>query len=157
MLFRSETAKAPIDAMLTESRSTIEAARAMSSELTGTIQAFDSLMKRFEPKPSTAPVATAPGTSNDKSAPAGKPFDIQEYGDAATRIGGAAKELRETLTELDRSLPQVTKTVDQAVTRVEAVVDSAFQRGMQLGIIWMATAGFLVLLVRWVTRRMTAR
>ncbi len=157
-----ENAKAPVDSMLVESRRTIEAARAMSAEVTGTLQAFDAMMKRFDaapkdPAPTTAPVPAPNPAATSPSAQPAKPFDINDYGDAATRIGGAAKELREALAQFDQSLPQVTKTLDATVARVDVVIDNAFQRGLTLGVSLMGAAGLTVLLVRWLSRRMPPR
>lgn len=151
-----DSAKAPVDSMLVETRHTIEAARTMSAELTGTLQAFDAMMKRFDKAPSDPTTATTPTSNPAQSTPPAKPFDINDYGDAATRIGGAAKELREAMAQLDQSLPQVTKTIDEAVARIDVVVDNAFQRGIQLGLSLVGAAGLTVLLVRWLSRRMKA-
>ena len=64
------------------------------------------------------------------------------------RIGAAAAELRALVTELDASLPEVQRLVDEAARRGEASVDHAFRRGLQLGLILIAAAAGAALLVR---------
>ncbi|MEY4673047.1 MAG: hypothetical protein RL148_831 [Planctomycetota bacterium] len=141
-----DKASAPVNSVLAESRTTIAAGQAMSAELTKTVQALDTLMARFEPAEEEKPAAAQPAAA----APAepGKPFDIVEYGEAATRIGTAAAELGTAIRTLDQSMPNVQKTIDAAVSRIDQSIESAYQKGLQMGLVLVGAGAIAVLLVR---------
>jgi hypothetical protein len=146
-----KTAQEPLEKLLTESHATLEAGTVLSTELTSTIRALDDFMARFD-KPPPEPGA-APPPERDPNAPPPKPFDIAEYGVAATQLGDAARELTALVAQLDQSLPQVEQMVDVAATRGEASVDHAFRRGLQLGLVMIAAAAVALLIVRKLSAR----
>ncbi len=94
-----------------------------------------------------------PSPSTPSSADSARPFDITEYGDAATRVGATLKELNGVVTNLDRSLPQVQSALDNAVQRGNQTIDHAFERGVQLAAIVVGFAAIATLLVRWISAR----
>ncbi|HEX6885209.1 MAG TPA: hypothetical protein VF530_17680, partial [Planctomycetota bacterium] len=149
-----ESARAPLVELLGETRGTAESGRAMADSLTGTLTALDAFVGRFDDPVEEAgqPPATAaaPATAEE---PAGKPFDIAEYGLAAERIGVAAGELEQTIATLDRSLPEVQRVLDEAAGRAERAVDHAWTRALQL--VGLALGGIFVVVL--VLRRMPAR
>jgi len=138
---------APVNSMLAETRTTIAAGQAMSAELTKTVAAVDALMKQFEPDEEEKP-APAPAPAAAPSGEPAKPFDIVEYGDAATRIGTAAAELGTAIRNLDQSMPNVQKTIDVAVSRIDQSIEAAFHKGLQLGLALVGAVTLAVLLVR---------
>ena len=144
-----ETARAPLESLLRESQATLTAGRDLSAELTGTLQAFDSMMARFA-RPAdaaeAAPMPSAPDTG-EPAAPR-KPFDIVEYGDTAERMGHAVAELRALVTELDQRLPEAQRLLDEAATRGERTVDHAMLRVVEAGLALIAAAGVTTWLVR---------
>lgn len=136
-----EKASEPTQKLLVESRQTIAAGQALSQELTKTVQAVDAMLKRFDPDPN-APKAPEPEPSAPK-----KPFDIVEYGEAATRVAEAAKELRGAVNAVDETIPQVRQTIDEAI-------DAAFWKGTGAAIALMLCGAATVLLVRVVSARL---
>lgn len=150
------TAREPLESLLVESRSTFDAAQGMTAELNALVVAVDTFLDRFEsPEEDEAaaeagadPAAAEPGEEEPSH-----PFDITEYGDTAERLGQAAAELRELVTTLDQSVPEVEELVDAAASRGDATIDHAFRRGLQLGLGLIAAAGAAVVLVRLLTRR----
>jgi len=128
-----EQASAPVQKLLVESRETIAAGQALSQELTKTVQAVDTMLKRFDRDPNEP--------KKPEPAQPGKPFDIVEYGEAATRVGTAAAELRGAITAVDAAMPQLKKTIDEAV-------DGAFWKGLFAAITLMVTGAVTVVLVR---------
>ena len=146
-----ETAQAPLQSLLSESRSTFQAAQGMSTEMAEVLRVLDAFIGRFQ-KPKEEPAVPLA-----EPEPPGKPFDISEYGAAAERIGVAAGELRQLVATLDASLPQVEQMVDSAATRGEAAVDHAFRRGLQLGLALVAAAAVAVLLVRLIGSRLARK
>jgi hypothetical protein len=152
-----EEARAPLVEVLDQSRATLEAGREMSTALTGAIQALDAFVGRFdqpeEPDAPGGPGAAATPASAASAEPAGKPFDVSEYGAAAAQIGGAARELTAAITALDQSLPRVQQVLDEAAERGNQAVDHATLRAFQL-LGAALVGGTLVLLV---TRRVSPR
>jgi hypothetical protein len=149
-----ETAQAPLETLLGESRQTLEAAATMSTELTAALVALDAFVGRFDkPKDPNAPPEPEP----DPNAPPKKPFDITDYGATAERVGVMAGELRELVATLDASLPQVEQMVGTAAAGGKETVDHAFRRGLQLGLALIAAAAVAALLVRWIGARWVRR
>jgi hypothetical protein len=145
-----ETSREPLVELLEETRSATEAGRAMSDSLTQTLQALDAFMGRFDKEEKEGPEVETPPAEK----PAGRPFDITEYGDTAERIGVAVGELAEAIATLDRSLPEVQRVLDEVVARGTVGVDHAFRRGLQLLLAGLAGAASAVLAVRWISRRL---
>jgi flagellar biosynthesis chaperone FliJ len=108
--------------LMTELRSTLEAGTATSASLTETIRSLDKFMARFD-KPSPPP---------DPNAPPAKPFDINDYTEIARELGKTANHLQALLAQLDTSASGVTKLSANAASELQAVVDHAFWRGIQL-------------------------
>ena len=133
-----EQASAPVQKLLVESRETIAAGQALSQELTKTVQAVDAMLKRFDKDPN-APKEPEP-------AQPGKPFDIVEYGEAATRVGAAATELRGAVTAVDQAMPRMIDAVDRAV-------DRAFWMGILAGLVLIAALAAALAFVRRVGLR----
>jgi hypothetical protein len=126
----------PASKVLTDARSTLDAAAQMSTALQGAIASLDKFVGRFDEKPPAA------GAAPPAPAEPGKPFDVAEYGEAAAKIGASAKELNGLVTNLDQTLPRVQETMDHA-----------FARGFELGGLLLAIAAAAVLLVRWISGR----
>lgn len=136
-----EKAREPVQTLLTESRATLEAGTRTTESLHALVGSFDTLVSRFE---KSKPSPTAPTKSSayfntvfasDSSASPSKPFDVTEYGEAATRIGDAARELGQTIGKLDDGAPELQRTLDESAQRVERVVDHAYSRALRL-VVW---------------------
>lgn len=141
-----------------EVRQALLAGSQMSTSLTATIGTFDALMKRFgvgEAKtPKHPPADSGSGTNSPH-----QPFRIQDYGETAARIEGAARELRgliesfqDTLgsTNLARLPEKFGPAVQQAQESGKEVVDYAFRKGVLLVAISLAAA----LVFRFLVARM---
>lgn len=144
-----ETAEEPLSALLQDSQSTLDAAHATSTELNALVAAVGGLVDRFEP----ASDAEAPVPALDEPSVPARPFDITEYGDVAERLTAAAAELRELVTTLDASLPEVEALVDTAVSRADRSVDHIAFRLLQLGLALIGAIAIAVVGVRWLGRR----
>lgn len=126
-----EGSRATLVQLMEELRGTTDSGRAMATALTGTIEALDRFLARFDsPEEEAAETAAAPAPAAD--APAARPFDVNEYGLAAERIGQAAHELAAAVATLDRSLPQVQQVLEAAATRTEQSLDHVWRRALQL-------------------------
>ena len=150
-----ETAQEPVTEILDGTRQTAEAAQALTASLTETLRVLDAFMARFdkdaaEPSAVSEP-ASAPGAVTAE--PAGRPFDITEYGAAAERIGAAVRELGTTIATLDKSLPEVQRVLEVAAARGDRSLDHAFARALQLLAAALGGAAVTVLLVRRISLR----
>jgi hypothetical protein len=154
-----ETAQAPLQTLLGESRQTFQAAAEMSTQLTAALVALDAFVGRFDKpdEPGAAGAAAPPAPDAEPDEPPGKPFDITEYGATAEQIGVAAGELRTLVAQLDESLPKVEQMVGTAAAGGKETVDHAFRRGLQLGLALIAAAALAALLVRWIGTRWIRR
>ena len=124
----------------------------MSTSLNTTLTTFDALMKRF-----------GVGETNNAAPPDtnSSPFRIQDYGQMAVQLEGAARQLTELLQTLDRILDstnlatlatKVSPAVQQAQTGGKEVVDYAFWKGILL----VAIALLAALIYRFLGARMAA-
>jgi hypothetical protein len=121
----------------------------MSTSLNTTLTTFDALMKRF----GVGDTNNA-GPSDTNSAP----FRIQDYGQTAVQLEGAARQLTELLVTLDRTIgstnllrlsAQVAPAVQQTGGR--EIVNYAFWKGILLVAIVLAAA----LIYRFLSARLT--
>ncbi len=143
-----EQAQGPAREIMSEARATLEAGAQMSTALQGALATLDSFIGRFDKKPPTDSAPPAP------SAAPRKPFDISDYGDAATRLGAAAHELNGLVTTLDQSLPEVQRVLDEVTARGEQTIDHAFKRGLEFGSLLVAAVALALLAVRWISARL---
>jgi len=149
-----ETARAPLTELLTGTRSTVEATKQLSDSLEETLRVLDAFVGRFvkEEEPGAAPAPQAVAASEEPGPPK-RPFDINEYGAAAERIGVAVREIGTTVATLDRSLPEVQRVLAEAAAQGERSIDHVFSRAFQLLAAALAGAGITILLVRWISLR----
>jgi hypothetical protein len=141
--------------LVNEVRQTLTAGAQMSTSLNTTLTTFDTVMKRF-----------GVGETNNTKPPAtnAEPFRIQDYGQTAMKLEGAARQLTELLHSLDQTLgstnvsqlsAQVGPAVQQAQAGGKELVDYAFWKGILL--LAIACAALLVtgLLYRFLSVRLT--
>jgi type VI protein secretion system component VasF len=138
-----------------EVRQTLVAGSQMSTSLNTTLTTFDVLMKRF-----------GVGETNQAGPPDtnSAPFRIQDYGQTAVQLEGAARQLTELLDTLDRTIgstnllqlsAQVAPAVQQAQTGGKEIVDYAFWKGILLLAIACGAVLVTVLLYRFLGARLT--
>jgi hypothetical protein len=135
---------AKVNTLLGSTRQTLEAGTQMSNSLDATIKSLDAFLRYVSPPASkTAPPAGAPG----------KPFDVGEYGKAATDIAAMAQNLTTLLRSLDASAPRVAALSQQTAQDLRRVVDHAFWRGLVLVLILLVGSVFAALAYRALARR----
>jgi hypothetical protein len=138
ILAELESKEATIQTLLGQLRETMNAGGEMGKSLTSTIQSLDAFVHYVSPPES----ATAP-----KAKP-GKPFDVLEYGKAASDVGGMARDLTAFLRSADETAPAIARLSQKTGDDLKRVVDHAFWRGLVL---------ILVLLVGSVPVRLAYR
>ena len=128
--------------LVNEVRQTLTAGTEMSTSLNTTLTTLDAVMKRF-----------GVGETNNAGSPAtnSAPFNIQDYGQTAGQLEGAARQLTELLetlnqildsTNLSQLTAQVTPAVKQAQAGGKEIVDYAFWKGLLLVTIMLVAALF---------------
>ena len=116
--------------LLAETRSTLNAGSEMATSLNAAIKSLDTFVRYVSP-PSTN---TAPEPVDTNS----PPFNVLDYGKAASQVGGMAKDLTGLLTSVNQSVPQLAKIGEQAGADAKEVVHRAFWLGLLLIVILLA-------------------
>jgi hypothetical protein len=133
-----------LQTLLEQSRESLDAATRTAESITLGVGALDAFVSRSE----------RDGLPSGSAAP--RPFDVREYGEAATQIGAAASELRLAITAADERLSGVQEALDAAALRVERSLDHAYARALRLlfwavGLVSAAVLGLRLL--GWVLPR----
>jgi len=133
-----EAQSATLTPMLLELRGALEAGNTTATSVDQAVRSIDTLVARFENKPGE---------------PRGKPFDVNEYTQAATEITRAAGELQRLLGSVGTQAPQVGNALEAGATQGRALVDYFFVRVAWL--IALLCTGLLatLLLYRWLSLR----
>jgi len=139
--------EATIRGLLGETRQTLEAGTAMSNSLDATVKSLDAFMHYVSPPPK-------PGAP---PAPAGKPFDVLDYGKTATDVAGMARELQTLLDSIDKSGPALAKVGAETGENLKRVVDHAFWRGLVLILVLLVGAFLAALAYRALAHRLFVR
>jgi hypothetical protein len=136
----SEEAKAR--ALLVETRQTLESGSEMAKAVDAAVKSLDAFVR----------AASTPNSNRPPSAER-KPFDVLDYGRAASEISAAARDLNSLVAALNQSVPQATQLSQRAVQDAESLVDRAFWRGVMLIVILLVGS----LLAALTYRRLTSR
>ncbi len=121
--------------LLAETRGTLEAGSEMATSLDGAIQSLHAFVRYVSPPPSSNEVPTTVSTNS-------RPFDVLDYGQAASQVAAMAKDLNTLLGSVNQSVPKMTAMGEQAQAGAERVVHQAFRLGLLLILILLA--GLLV-------------
>jgi hypothetical protein len=106
----------------TDVRQTLNAGSEAATAINATIKSLDEFVRYVTP-PLTNP--SAAGTNS-------KPFDVLEYGNAASSIGEASRDLNTLLVSINQSAPLLAQMGQQTTANANSVVDHAFTRGLIL-------------------------
>jgi hypothetical protein len=135
-----EQQEGKLHAVVAEVNGSLVSGEKMSTSLSITITNFDALMKRFgvgEPKTNAAP----PDTN-------AAPFNILDYGKAASQIGDMARDLNALLGSVNQSTPEIQRLSQQAGVNMTQVVNHGFRLGLVLIGVLLAGAVAAALLYR---------
>ncbi|HEX6886345.1 MAG TPA: hypothetical protein VF530_23420 [Planctomycetota bacterium] len=142
-----EQAQEPLGRLLESTRATLDAGETMSAEVNGAVRTLDAFVARFD----------GPDEPSEPSGTRARPFDVTEYGQAAERIGAGASQISTLLTDLEHSLPELQRVVEQSAARGERSIDRAARRLLEVGLILIAAAAFAAWVVHRLGRRAHAR
>ena len=132
--------------LLTETRQTLSAANEMAISVNAAIKSLDSFVHYVDPT-NTSPTVVS---TNDK------PFDILDYGKAASQIGTAATNLNALLASVNQSTPELAKLSQQTTADAERVLQRAFRLGVTLIVILLVGSVLAGLTYRALANKLTA-
>jgi hypothetical protein len=127
--------------LLTSTRLTLDAASGAATNLNAAIQSLTAFVQYV------SPTNSAPSSSTND-----KPFNVLDYGTAATQIGTAANNLNALLATMNQSAPQLEKLSQQTKADADEVVRRAFHYGLVLVLVLLAGSVVAALAYRRLTR-----
>ena len=129
--------EAQLRELLPQVRQTFAAGGDMANSIDSAIKSLDAFVHYVSP-PDTNPVPVVSTNS--------KPFDVLDYGKAATQVGAMAKDLNTLITSVNQSTTQMTKLAEQATANADHAINRAFRLGLVLVLVLLAglVAGGLV-------------
>jgi len=133
-------------ALLGDTRQTLEVATVSATNINNAIKSLTEFVRFVTPTNQ----ASASGATN------GRPFNVQDYGTAASQIGAAALDLRETLESMRDSAPELAGWSRQTATEARLAVDHAFWRGVALIFILLAGGAVTYIFCRFFVSRLAA-
>lgn len=128
-----------LHALLTEFRRSLDAGGDAADSVNEAVLTINNFLARLDE-------ISIPGTTN--SLPA-KPFDVLEYGKAATQIAGAAREINTLISSLDQKvLSQSEAAIVHAKSAATELVDHMFKRAVMFVLIMISAVFVAMLLYR---------
>jgi hypothetical protein len=131
--------------LLTDTRSTLNSANDAAKSINAAIQSLTEFVKYV------SPTNAAPADSNSA------PFNVLDYGAAASQIGAAADHLNALLTSVNQSAPQIEKLSQQTTADADRVVKHMFWLGVVLILILLAGSVVAGLVYRSLANKMSGR
>lgn len=96
---------------------------------------------------------TAPDTNSTASATNSRPFDVLEYGQAATQVGSAARDLQTLLTSVNSTAPELTRISHEATARADLFIRHATLAGLLLIAVLLVGSVVAALIYRSIVRK----
>jgi hypothetical protein len=131
--------------LLTNTRLTLDSMAVAATNINTAIQSLTTFVEYVSPTNST------PETTSTNNSP---PFNVLDYGKAATQIGAAANHLQELLATVNQTTPQMQKISDQMTANADHVVHHAFVMGLILIIVLLAGSVIAALVYRILVNKM---
>ena len=114
--------------LLGEAHQTLSAGNEMAGSVNAAIKSLEAFVRFVTPT----------NSSSAASATNSRPFNVLDYGTAATQVAGAVKELNTLLTAMDESTPQLARLGEAATARADHVLQRAFWLGLILILVLLA-------------------
>ena len=114
--------------LLGEAHQTLSAGNEMAGSVNAAIKSLEAFVRFVTPTNSSS----AASDTNSR------PFNVLDYGTAATQVAGAVKELNTLLTAMDESTPQLARLGEGATARADHVLHRAFWLGLVLILVLLA-------------------
>jgi len=113
--------------LVTDTRLTLNSAASAASNINNALQSLTTFVQYVSP-------TNTPPTPPDTNSP---PFNVLDYGTAATQIGNAATNLTALLATANQSMPQMEKLSEQMTDNADRMLKHAFWLGLALILIFL--------------------
>ena len=133
--------------LVTDTRLTLNSAAMAASNINNALQSLTAFVQYVSP-------TNAPSTPPDTNSP---PFNVLDYGTAATQIGNAASNLTALLATANQSVPELEKLSQQMTANANRVVHHAFWLCVVLIFIFLAGLMAAGLVYRTLTHKLADR
>ena len=130
--------------LLGNTRLTLDAASNAATNINAAIQSLTAFVQYV------SPTNAGPSSGNATNS---KPFNVLDYGTAATQIGAAANNLSALLTTVNQSTPELARLGQQSAVEANAVVNHAFWCGLVLIVVLLAGALLAALIYRALVKK----
>jgi hypothetical protein len=134
--------------LMTNTRLTLESASVAASNINTAILSLTAFVQFVTPTNSS----TAPATTTTNSSP---PFNILDYGTAASQIAAMATNVNNLLLTANQSLPQIQKISSTMSDNASQVVHQAFMMGLVLVFIFLVGLVIAGLVYRYLVHKLT--
>jgi hypothetical protein len=131
--------------LLTDTRSTLYAAGNAATNINAAIQSLTAFVQYVSPT-NTSPASAATNSP---------PFNVLDYGVAASQIGAAANNLNALLASVNQSTPQLEKLSQQTKADADDIVRHAFIYGLVLVLILLAGSVLAALAYRILANKLS--
>jgi len=131
--------------LVTNTRMTLDSLAVAATNINTAIQSLTTFVEYV------SPTNSSPATTSTNSSP---PFNVLDYGKAATQIGAAANHLQELLATVNQTTPQMQKISDQMTANADHVVHHVFVMGLILIIVLLAGSVIAALVYRILVNKM---
>ncbi len=128
----------------TQARQTLNSAGDAATNINAAIQSLTEFVRYV------APTNASPASAATNS----RPFNVLDYGTAASQVGAAARELNTLLTTLNQTTPQLAQLGQQTTADANRVVDHAFRRGLILILVLLGGSVLAGLTYRVLARKL---
>ncbi len=133
-----------LKAQNTDVRGTLNAGGDAATAINNAIQSLTQFVRLV------SPTNSGPASASTNS----HPFNVLDYGTAASQIGAAANNLNALLATINQSVPQLAQLQQQTAADANRVVDHAFQRGLILILVLLIGSVVAGLTYRFLANRM---
>lgn len=133
-----------LTAQETQARLTLNSAGDAATNINAAIRSLTEFVRYVSP----TNASPASATTNSR------PFNVLDYGTAASQIGAAARELNAALTTMNQSTLQLAQLGQQTAADANGVVNHAFWRGLILILVLLAGSVLAGLTYRFLARKL---
>jgi hypothetical protein len=130
--------------LLAEARQTVNSANEMAVSVNAAIKSLDGFVRFVTPT----------NTSQADVSTNSKPFNVLDYGQAASQVGVAATEVNALLNSLNQSAPHVTQLREQTTQDARSLVEHAFRLGLILVLILLVGSVLAGLTYRFLANKL---
>ena len=133
--------------LIDDTRSALNSAGAAATNITISIQALSQFVAQVSPGPA----------NGSPTEPRSAPFNVLDYGTAASQVGVAANNLNALLATLNDSVPRLTHLQEQSTAAAKGLVDRAFWLALALVIAFLVGAVAAALSWRILSNNLTRK